>query len=93
MANVAVNDHLTPAQQREGVGAKLAATGLVRGGALLVSRIDAALGEPYARWYLQQAGRPVPQSGALEALAAAFPMPEEMIASMKRQIDLAFVGI
>ena len=93
VANVAVNDHLTPAQQREGAGARLAATGLVRGGALLVSRIDAALGERYARWYLRQSGRPVPASGALEALAAAFPMPEEMIASMKRQIDLAFVGI
>ncbi len=93
VANVAVNDHLTPAQQREGTGAKLAATGLVRGGALLVARIDPALAERYARWYLGQAGKPVPSSGALEALAAAFPMPDEMIASMKRQIDLAFVGI
>lgn len=93
VANVAVNDHLTPAQQREGTGAKLAATGLVRGGALLVARIDPALAERYARWYLGQAGKPVPASGALEALAAAFPMPDEMIASMKRQIDLAFVGI
>ena len=52
-----------------------------------------ALAERYARWYLGQAGKPVPASGALEALAAAFPMPDEMIASMKRQIDLAFVGI
>lgn len=94
VAQVAVNDHLTPAQQRAGAGTRLAATGLVRAGALLVSRIDPGLGERYARWYLAQAGRPMPVSGgALEALAVAFPMPEEMIASMRRQIDLAFGGI
>ncbi len=93
VANVAVNDNLTPAQQRDGAGAKLSATGLVRGGALLVERVDPALGERYARWYLKQAGKPVPASGALAALAIAFPMPDEMIASMKRQIELAFVGI
>ena len=64
-----------------GAGARLAAVGLVRAGALLVSRIDPALGERYARWYLAQAGRPIPPTGgALEALAIAFPMPEERIA-------------
>jgi len=93
VAAVAVNDHLTPAQQREGMGAKLMATALVRGGALLVAKVDAALGERYARWYLAQAGRPVGTGTALEALAAAFPMPAEMVASMQRQIDLAFTGI
>lgn len=93
VANVAIADHLTPAQQRAGAGTALAATGLVRGGALLVARIDPALAERYARWYLTLAGRPVPTTGALEALAAAFPMPEEMLASLRRQIDLAFTGI
>jgi len=93
VANVAIADHLTPAQQRAGAGAALAATGLVRGGAMLVARVDPALAEGYARWYLGLAGRPVPATGALEALAAAFPMPEEMLASLRRQIDLAFTGI
>lgn len=93
VAQVAVNDHLTPAQQREGAGAKYSAVGLVRGGALLVERVDPALAERYARWYLMQAGKPVPARDALAALAAAFPMPQDMIDSMKRQIDLAFGGI
>ncbi|MGA0920016.1 MAG: hypothetical protein ACO32Z_03020 [Gemmatimonadaceae bacterium] len=93
VVQVAVNDHLTPAQQRAGAGARLGAIGLVRGGALLVSRLDPALGERYARFYLAQAGLAVPTSGALAALAEAFPMPEEMLASMRRQIDLAFGGI
>ncbi|MFM8911059.1 MAG: hypothetical protein ACKOH8_10935, partial [Gemmatimonadota bacterium] len=75
------------------VATALAAIGLVRGGAMLVARIDPALADGYARWYLSLAGRPVPSTGALEALAAAFPMPEEMLASLRRQIDLAFTGI
>ena len=93
VVQVAVNDHLTPAQQRAGAGARLGTIGLVRGGALLVARLDPALGERYARYYLAQAGLPVPATGALAALAEAFPMPEEMLASMRRQIDLAFAGI
>ena len=93
VAAVAINDHLTPAQQRDGVGVRLMSTGLVRAGALLVERIDPALAERYARWYLAQAGRPVPTTGALAALAAAFPMPEEMLVSMRRQVALAFTGI
>lgn len=93
ISQVAVNDHLTPAQQREGVGARLSAVGLVRGGALLVARVDQAAAERYARYYLAQAGRPVPARNALAALEAAFPMPDDMVASMRRQIEIAFGGI
>lgn len=93
VATVAINDHLTPVQQREGLGTRLAAAGLVRGGALLVERIDPSLGEKYARWYLAQAGKPVPPSDALAALAEAFPMPADMIESMRRQIRAAGSGI
>lgn len=93
IAQVAVNDHLTPVQQREGLGVRYAAVGLVRGGALLVERVDSTLVEGYARYYLRQAGRPVPASNAYAALQAYFAMPEEMIASMRRQIEIAFGGI
>lgn len=93
VATVAVNDHLTPAQQREGMGARLASAGLVRGGALLLERVDPALAERYARWYLAQSGHAVPRTDALAALAAAFPMPDDMIASMRRQVAGAFGGI
>jgi hypothetical protein len=93
VAQVAVNDNLTPAQQRAGAGTRLAGTSLVRGGALLMEHLDPALAERYARWYLQQSGLPVPASDALGALALAFPMPAEMVTSMRRQIDLAFGGI
>ncbi|MEX2182451.1 MAG: hypothetical protein WD771_10445 [Gemmatimonadaceae bacterium] len=93
VAQVAVDDHLTPAQKRLGAGATYGSAGLVRGGALLVERVEPGMGERYARWYLAQMGRPVPVGGALAALCEAFPMPDEMIASMQRQIDISFGGI
>lgn len=93
ISNVAVNDNLTPAQMREGAGTRLSSAGLVRGGALLMARIDAAAAERYARYYLTQMGRTVPATGALAVLEAAFPMPEVMVTSMRRQIEIAFAGI
>jgi hypothetical protein len=93
IAKVAVDDHLTPAQQREGLGAKYAAFGLVRGGALLVEQVVPGAGERYARWYLAQMGKTAPEGGALAALAEAFPMPDVMVREMQRQIALSFQGI
>ncbi|MDH5234186.1 MAG: hypothetical protein OEW77_04450 [Gemmatimonadota bacterium] len=93
IASSAVNDNLTPAQQREGAGTRLSSAGLVRGGALLMAHVGAAEAERYARYYLAQMGRTVPATGALAALEAAFPMPEEMLTSMRRQIEIAFAGI
>jgi hypothetical protein len=93
IARVAVDDNLTPAQQREGLGDRYGSAGLVRGGALIVEQVEAGMGERYARWYLAQMGQPVPASGALAVLEAAFPMPEVMLASMKRQIAQSFQGI
>lgn len=93
VAQVAVSDNLTPVQQREGLGARYGSAGLVRGGALLVERIDPAMAERYARWYLALAGRPVVRGNVMTAFAAAFPMPEDMVTSMRRQIDIAFGGI
>jgi hypothetical protein len=93
VAQAAVNDHLTPAQKRAGADAALVSVGLVRGGALLVEGIEPGMGERYAQWYLAQMGRASPADGALAALAAEFPMPDEMLESMRRQIAIAFSGI
>lgn len=93
IAKVAVDDNLTPAQQRAGLGTQYGGAGLVRGGALLIQQFMPELAEGYARWYLAQAGRAAPAGSALDALADAFPMPEVMIESMKRQIALSAQGI
>ena len=93
IAKVAVDDNLTPAQQRAGLGNTYGSAGLVRGGALIVERLLPGTGERYARWYLAQMGKSAPDGQALAALEAAFPMPIEMIDAMKRQIELSFSGI
>ncbi len=92
VAQVAVNDNLTPVQQRSGLGARYSSVGLVRGGALLVERIDPSLVPRYAAWYLAQAGTPV-GANAIATFEATFPMPAEMIESMRRQIEISFGGI
>ncbi|MBX3174329.1 MAG: hypothetical protein KF709_07940 [Gemmatimonadaceae bacterium] len=92
IARNAVNDHLTPAQQRAGEGERYSAAGLVRGGALLVERLFPGMGERYARYYLAQMGVAY-EGSATAALEAAFPMLPEMVAEMKRQIELSFQGI
>lgn len=93
IAKVAVDDNLTPAQQRAGLGDRYGSAGLIRGGALIVERLIPGMGERYARWYLAQMGKSAPEGGALAMLTAAFPMPAEMIDAMKRQIELSFSGI
>jgi hypothetical protein len=93
IAKVAVDDHLTPAQLRQGLGDTYLSHGLVRGGALIAELGSPGAGERYARWYLAQAGKPVPDGDALAALAEAFPMPEPMVEEMKRQIRLSNQGI
>lgn len=93
MAKVAVDDNLTPAQQRQGLGSTYLSHGLVRGGALLVEHALPGAGERYARWYLAQAGKAVTDGDAMVALAETFPMPEPMIDEMRRQIRLSAQGI
>lgn len=93
ISSVAVDDHLTPAEKRAGLGAQYGSAGLVRGGALIVERVLPGAGARYARWYLAQTGRDVPESEALAVLEEVFPMRPEMIASMQRQIEMSFQGI
>jgi hypothetical protein len=95
VAQAAITDHLTPAESRSGVAAQLNSAGLVRGGALLVERVQPGSGARYARWYLSLMGRTAPtgDAAALAALAAAFPMRAAMIESIERQITIAFSGI
>ena len=93
IARVAVRDHLTPAQQRSGIGAQYESSGLVRGGALLAEQVEAGAGARYARWYLEQTGKMVAEGEALAALTEAFPMPDLMVDELKRQIALSFQGI
>lgn len=96
VVGLAVGDNVTPSEQRAGVAERHTAMGLVRGGALLLQRVQPALVEGYMRHYLRAAGVAVPPSGgaALEqAFARAFPLPPAIASAIARQLDVVLGGI
>lgn len=89
----AVNDNATAAEQRSGDAAAFAPTAAARGGAMLLQRVAPELAEGYMRFYLSQAGAPVPAGNPEAAFVAAFPLPTAILADMERQIGNALGGI
>jgi hypothetical protein len=88
----AVDDNVTPAEKRSGVAARHSSMALVRGGAILASRLGNDVRDHYMRFYLRAAGKE--ESGDLAAaFARAFPLPEPMLSSIERQVNVAFSGI
>ena len=92
VANIAVRDNITPAEQRAGLGDRYSSAGLVRGGAALLAKIAPDLVDGYARYYLRSAGRPA-TGNPRAALAAEFPLPETIMGAIDRQIDIVLGGI
>jgi hypothetical protein len=93
---LAVGDNITPSEQRAGVGDRYTSMGLVRGGALLLQRVQPALYEGYMRHYLRAANAAAPAAGgaALEqAFARAFPLPQAIADAIARQLDVVLGGI
>ncbi|HUF66093.1 MAG TPA: hypothetical protein VMM17_08950, partial [Gemmatimonadaceae bacterium] len=58
VTQTAVNDNLTPAEQRAGLGDRYASAAAVRGGAMLLQRLAPELADGYARYYLRAANQP-----------------------------------
>ena len=64
----------------------------MRGGAILVGKISPELAPKYAAFYLRAAGV-APGTDVMATFAKTFPLPAEMLASIERQIAIAFGGI
>lgn len=92
IAAAAVADNVTPAQQRSGVADTYQSLALVRGGEILAARLGADVADGYRKFYLRATGRPETGDTAA-AFASAFPLPDPIVASMARQIAVAFGGI
>jgi hypothetical protein len=88
----AVDDNTTPAEKRSGLATTIGSYALVRGGALLFSRLSPELASGYARFYLRVAGVSF-DGDPMAALARAFPIPAPMLESIGRQISISFGGI
>lgn len=93
VTSLAVRDNLTPAETRMGIGERLEAAALVRGGEMLLARVAPELAEGYARHYLASAGLNAAVSDPRAALAEAFPLPETIRDAIVRQIDVTLGGI
>jgi hypothetical protein len=93
----AVADHTTPAEKRSGAAERLVAFGQVRGGLILLERLAPELVTPYTRYYLAQGRHAWPSAGSeaalVDALVAAYPLPEAIVIAMTRQIEIALGGI
>ena len=89
----AIQDNTTPADQRSGATSGYTGIGAVRGGALLLQRLAPNLVPGYMRFYLQTAGAAAPTGDPTAAFAAAFPLPQAILTSLGRQIDVVLGGI
>ena len=92
IANTAVSDNITPAEQRAGLGDRYSSAGLVRGGAAVLEKIAPELLEGYARYYLRSAGVN-PGADVRAQLAAEFALPATIMDAIRRQVDIVLGGI
>jgi hypothetical protein len=89
----AITDNTTPAEQRSGATVGYQGNGSVRGGALLIKRVQPDQLQAYMRFYLQTAGLTPPSGDATSAFEAAFPTPNAILTAVGKQIDVVLGGI
>lgn len=92
VAEEAVQEGTTVAEQRSGVAGRYVSPAEVRGGAMLLQRAIPELVPGYERHYLSAAR--VPMSGAAvdTVFVRAFPLKQSMIDAMDRKLDSAMRG-
>jgi hypothetical protein len=92
VASSAIEDNTTPAERRAGTTMRYEQSAAVRAGALLLERTVPSVLPGYMRYYLQQAGRTAP-TDPRAAFAAAFAVPDPVLAAIGRQLDVILGGI
>ncbi len=93
VANAAVRDNSSAADERSGDAARWQTLAAVRGGAMLLQRAAPDLLPGYQRYYLSLARAAVPPGDATSAFAATFPLPDRIVTALDRQIDMVLGGI
>lgn len=88
----AVNDNVTPTEQRAGASARYIPLAQVRGGAMLLQKTAPELVAGYTRYYLSQGG--FSTTGDLNArLVASYPLPDIIREAIERQLNVTLGGI
>jgi hypothetical protein len=89
-----VTDHVTPAEQRAGIGSRYVSIGQVAAGAMLLQRIAPELRDGYERYYLMQTGVTIPPGATSATLFnQTFVLPPIIRDALGRQLDLVLGGI
>jgi len=89
----AINDNVTPAEQRSGVAARYTANANVRAGAILLQHAAPELATGYMRYYIRAAGVTTPATDVSSLFIATFPIPDAVRNAMTRQLEVVLGGI
>jgi hypothetical protein len=92
IVGTAVNDNITPTEQRTGAAARLVPIGQVRAGAMLLQRVAPELVAGYTRYYLSQGGYATTGDNAAR-LVSSFPLPDLIREAIDRQLNVVLGGI
>ena len=92
IANAAIADNTTPADQRAGIASQFEQAAAVRAGALLLEKTVPTAVPGYMRYYLQAAGRAAP-TDPRTAFTAAFAIPNALRDALVRQFEVVLGGI
>ena len=93
LAQEAINDNTTAAQQRSGEVGGYTGNAAVRGGAALLKKIAPELVPDYMRFYLRTLNGNVPSGDPTAAFTSAFSLPQTILDAMTKQIDIVLGGI
>jgi hypothetical protein len=93
ITTTAINDNVTPTEQRNGAGARYAANASVRAGAVLLQRAAPELVSGYMRYYLRTAGLAASAGDPTALFTSTFPIPDAIRDAFTRQIDVVLGGI
>jgi hypothetical protein len=93
VANAAVRDNASAAEQRSGDAGKWSTLAAVRGGAILLERVAPDLLAGYQRYYLSLARVDVGAGDVSNQFATTFPLPPTILNALQRQVDVVLGGI
>jgi hypothetical protein len=93
LAGQVIADNTTPQQKQSGVAAGYASPAAVRGGVILLKRIAPELVAGYERYYLRSANVSFTPGEEEATLARVFPLPDNILYGMTRQLEIVFGGI
>ncbi|HEY9428151.1 MAG TPA: hypothetical protein VIR34_13425 [Gemmatimonadaceae bacterium] len=93
LAGQVIADNTTPEEKRNGVAAGYASPAAVHGGAIVLKRIAPELVTGYERYYLRSANVSFTPGSEEATLARVFPLPQNILYGMTRQLEIVFGGI